>query len=305
MSSSYDIASSEDPGGHQNGTICGGYLKPAGVAIPLSTETAATITNLSAPTTTILGQDLTLSATVITNAGPVTKGSMYFVLDGTYLPAVSLTAQGTASMTIPGASLALGSHILQADYSSVTPYAASESSVATVSVYGAAPGINLSSSASSVNVSYGSTSNPIALQLTSLAGMAGTVNLTCVGLPVGMTCNFNPAQVNLQAGGVTTGSVTITATAVSVSSFWIPGIGLLVLPLSLVSLGLMRKGRHHLPKIASVIALSILGTLYLSGCSGSSPESSGSVKETGTKTILINATSGSITSTIPIQVNIQ
>jgi hypothetical protein len=81
---------------------------------------------------------------------------------------------------------------------------------------------------------------------------------------------------------------------------------LLVLPLSLVSLGLTRKNRHHLPKIASVLALSLVGTLYLSGCGGgSSSEAAGSVKETGTKTISINATSGGTTSTIPVQVNIQ
>jgi drug/metabolite transporter (DMT)-like permease len=157
-----------------------------------------------------------------------------------------------------------------------------------------------------VNVNYGSTSTPITVQLTSLDGMTGNVNLSCTGLPLGMSCNFNPAQVSLQAGGVGTTSVTITATAVSLSSFWIPGIGWLVLPLSLLSLGRMRRGRHHLSKIASVLALSLLGTLYLSGCNGgSNSQSAGSVKESGTKTISINATSGSTTSTIPVQVDIQ
>jgi Bacterial Ig-like domain (group 3) len=306
MSASYDIASAEDPGGHQNNTICGGSPKPPSIGTPPSTETATTVTVLSAPTATILGQDLTLSATVSSNAGPVTKGSMYFVLDGAYLPAVPMTAQGTASMTIPGASVGLGSHTVQADYSTVAPYAASESTVATVSVYVATPGIDLSTSAAGVNVNYGSTSTPITVQLTSLDGMTGNVNLSCTGLPLGMSCNFNPAQVSLQAGGVGTTSVTITATAVSLSSFWIPGIGWLVLPLSLLSLGRMRRGRHHLSKIASVLALSLLGTLYLSGCNGgSNSQSAGSVKESGTKTISINATSGSTTSTIPVQVDIQ
>jgi hypothetical protein len=79
-----------------------------------------------------------------------------------------------------------------------------------------------------------------------------------------------------------------------------------LLPLSVASFGLMRKGRHQLPKIASVLALSMLGTLYLSGCSsGSAPASQNTLKETGTKTISINATSGSTSSTIPVQVNIQ
>jgi hypothetical protein len=302
MSASFDVASSRDPGGHQNDTIC---LPGDGVSAVRSSQTP-TVTTLSAPPTSVLGQDLTVSATVASNDNPVVKGSMYFVVDGAYLPAVPMTAQGTASITIPGKSLALGSHTLQADYLTVAPYAASESSVATVSIYGAEPGINLSTSAGSMNVSYGSTSSPITVQLTSLAGMAGTVNLSCTGLPIGMSCKFSPAQANLQAGGVSSASLTITATAVSLSSFWIPDIGLLLLPLSLVSLGVVRKGRHHLPKIASVLVLSLLGTLYLSGCSGGgSPASPDSLKESGTKTISINATNGNTTSTIPVQVNIQ
>jgi len=301
MSASFDIASTKDPGGHQNDTIC---LPGDGLSVVQSTQTP-TVTTLSAPPTSVLGQDLTVSASVTSNASPVTKGSMYFVLDGTYLPAVPMTAQGTASMTIPGASVALGNHTLQADYSTVAPYAASESSVATVSVYGAAPGINLSTSAASMNVSYGSTSSAITLQLTSLAGMAGTVNLSCTGLPIGMTCNFNPAQVSLHAGGVSTASLTITANAVTLSSFWIPGVGLLMLPLLFVPFRGMQNGRRHLPRIASIFALSLLGTLYLSGCSGGASPSSNTLKEAGTKTISINATSGNTTSTIPVQVNIQ
>lgn len=208
-------------------------------------------------------------------------------------------------MTIPSATLGLGSHTLQADYSTVTPYAASESSAATVSVYASAPTINLSTSANSVDVSYGSTSNPVTVQLTSIDGMAGTIKLSCTGLPVGMTCYFNPAQVDLQSGGVKTASFTIKATAVSLSSCWIPGIGLLALPFSIISLAAMRKGRNQLLKIASMLVVSFLGVVYFSGCGGKSAASPDSLKESGTKTVSINATSGNISATIPIQVNIQ
>lgn len=302
MMASFDYASSQDPGGHQNTAICGGNYNASSVGIVQSTPTSTTI---SAPTTSVIGQDLMVSAAVTSNASPVTSGSMFFVLDGNYLPAIPLTAQGTASMTIPGSSVALGSHTLQGDYSTVPPYAASESSVATLSVYSSAPSINLSTSVGSLNVSYGSTSNPITVQLTSLDGMSGAVNLACIGLPVGMTCNFTPAQINLQQGGVSTTSLTITANALSVASFWVPGIGLLLLPLSMASFGLMRKGRHHLSKAAFLVAASLFGALYLSGCGGGSATPPKSVQDSGTKTVLVNATSGSISSTIPIQVNIQ
>ena len=156
-----------------------------------------------------------------------------------------------------------------------------------------------------MDVSYGSSSNPVTVQLTSIDGMAGTVKLSCTGLPVGMTCNFNPAQVDIQNGSVKTASLTIKATAVSLSSFWIPGIGLLALPFSIVSLAVMRKGRNQLLKIASMLLVSLLGVAYFSGCGGSSAASPNSLKESGTKTISINATSGNMSTTIPIQVNIQ
>jgi len=307
MAATFDVASSKDPGSHQNDTICAGNIgngAVGGFGTGHSTETPTT-TTLSVPATSTLGQDLTASATVTSNGSPITKGGMYFVLDGTYLPSVPMTAQGTASVTIPGATLGLGAHTLQADYSTVTPYAASESSAATVSVYASAPTINLSASANSVDVSYGSTSNPVTVQLTSIDGMAGTVKLSCTGLPVGMTCNFNPAQVDIQNGSVKTASLIIKATAVSLSSFWIPGIGLLALPFSIVSLAVMRKGRNQLLKIASMLLVSLLGVVYFSGCGGSSAASPNSLKESGTKTISINATSGNMSTTIPIQVNIQ
>jgi hypothetical protein len=68
---------------------------------------------------------------------------------------------------------------------------------------------------------------------------------------------------------------------------------------------LMRKGRHHLSKAAFLVAASLFGALYLSGCGGGGSTPPKSVQDSGTKTVLVNATSGSISSTIPILVNIQ
>jgi hypothetical protein len=193
---------------------------------------------------------------------------------------------------------------LVALYSGVAPYEPSQSPAVTTTVYTTAPDINLSSSASSVNVSYGSTSSPLTLQLTSISGLAGPVNLSCSGLPIGMSCSFNPAQVTLTANGLASVSMTINGGTAKMSSLGIPGFGLVLLPVSLVFLGRIRKGGLQLSGIICLLILSFVGISCLSGCSGggSSPTpASNTVQETGSKTVIISA----ISRTIPIQVNIQ
>ena len=98
------------------------------------------------------------------------------------------------------------------------------------------------------------TSSPVTVNL-ALGGMSGAVNLSCSGLPVGMSCNFNPAQLTLTAGGQSTASLTITANAVAVSSFWGRGIGLLLLPLSLGSLVVVRHSRRKLQGLVCLLVL--------------------------------------------------
>ena len=147
------------------------------------------------------------------------------------------------------------------------------------------------------------TSSPVTVNL-ALGGMSGAVNLSCSGLPVGMSCNFNLAQLTLTAGGQSTASLTITANAVAVSSFWGRGIGLLLLPLSLGSLVVVRRSRRKLQGLVCLLVLLLGGASLVSGCSGSG-DSAKSLRETGTKSVLITATSGSAERTIPIQVVIQ
>ena len=232
---------------------------------------------------------------------PVAAGSVYFTVDGAGQTSANVNAQGVASTVIPTAQLTRGAHQIVALYSAVTPYQPSTSVAVTTTVYTTAPDINLSASASTVNVSYGSTSSAITLQLTSLSGLAGAVNLTCAGLPVGMSCNFNPSQMTLSANGQASVSMTINGGTASSSSFWIPGVGLVLLPFSLVCLNRVRKGGHQIGGIICLLVLSFVGIACLSGCSGGSSP----FQETGSKTVLISASCGTVNTTIPIEVNIQ
>jgi hypothetical protein len=296
--------------GSSASSVCAAYLypmpEPGAVlgAAPPNGETA-TATTLSAQAISILGDDLPVSATVMAGSTPVAVGSVYFTVDGSGMVNANLNAQGTASTVIPSAQLTRGTHQIVALYSLVAPYGPSQSPALTLNVSTTAPDINLSASASSMNVSYGSISSPITLQLTSLGGLAGAVNLSCSGLPVGMTCSFNPAQVTLTASGPASASMTINGGTASGSSFWIPGVGILLLPVSLVCLGRIRKGARQLGGILCLLALSLVGISCLSGCNGGSSPSSNTFQETGTKTVIISASSGTVSRTIPIQVTIQ
>jgi hypothetical protein len=302
---------------NDNQSICPAYFFPVGLGTSLGAQNGATgtttngatgtttTTTLSVSSTSILGDDLPVNATVTAGSAPVTTGSVYFTVDGAGQTSANVNAQGVASTVIPTAQLTRGAHQIVALYSAVTPYQPSTSVAVTTTVYTTAPDINLSASASTVNVSYGSTSSAITLQLTSLSGLAGAVNLTCAGLPVGMSCSFNPAQVTLSANGQASVSMTINGGTASSSSFGIPGVGLVLLPFSLVRLKRVRKGRHQIGGIICLLVLSFVGIACLSGCSGGSSPSSNSFQETGSKTVLISASCGTVNTAVPIEVNIQ
>ncbi|HEX4164248.1 MAG TPA: hypothetical protein VHZ55_02140, partial [Bryobacteraceae bacterium] len=67
-------------------------------------------------------------------------------------------------------------------------------------------------------------------------------------------------------------------------------------------LGRMRKAGRGLPGLMSMLGLS---ALLLGGILGCSSGNSPSTQETGSKTILITASTSSFTRTIPLVINIQ
>jgi len=84
---------------------------------------------------------------------------------------------------------------------------------------------------------------------------------------------------------------------------WGGGIGVLLAPLSLLCLWHTRIGRQRLRGLLSLLLLAAVSIGCVMGCSGGSQPQTN--QETGSKTILIAANSGSITKTIPLVLNIQ
>jgi hypothetical protein len=257
---------------------------------------------LAAPATAVLGEKVSMQATVKSAAG-IPTGKVDIQEGSTVLGSASLDAEGKASISVNG--LDLGSHALAAYFYSGGSYTASNSLESTVTVYANAPDMLLSLSASSLQVSYGKTSSPLTLQVTSQSGMSGTVSFSCTGLPIGMTCNFNPSQTSFTASGEAKTSLSISdSAAASAGMLWSQGAGMLLLPFSLLCLARIQKGSRRMQSMFCILILSVAAFGCVLGCGGSKSPAQ-QAHETGSKTILVNATSGSVTRTIPLVLNIQ
>jgi Bacterial Ig-like domain (group 3) len=264
-----------------------------------------TTTTLNAPASSVLGESVPLQATVIAVPGskPVPSGTVQFRDASTVLGTGTLDATGSASFTASG--LGIGDHSLAAYFIANGTYEASNSAVNTLTVYANTPDMSLSLSASTLQVSYGSMSSAVKLQISSQSGMTGILNFSCTGLPVGMACNFNPAQANITAGGKASTSFTIASTATETSGMlWARGLGGLLLPFSLICLWRISNGRQRIQAFLSLLLLSAVTIGCAVGCGGggSKPQTN---QETGSKTILVTATDGSLTRTVPLVLNIQ
>ncbi|SDF05562.1 Ig-like domain-containing protein [Terriglobus roseus] len=317
MSSVWDNAATTNPAGHRSDTVCNarifptagsgnfpvepGYGKSVSTVPPAISE-APTTTLLTAPTTSVYGSPVVISAKVATTGGPVTVGEIYFQDNGVTIATVSLDSTGTASATL---AMSAGTHSLQAKYGRVDPYATSSSAIAVLNVYGAAPDLNLSLSGNTLSSTSGSTSQALTLQITSLAGLSGQVAFNCSGLPVGMTCNFTPASTMLAANGTATSSFTVSGTVSSKSSvgawntLWLSGLS----ALGLLSLSVgFRKRSALASKLLLVFGVGIFSMGALTGCAGSS---SGNTQQPAVVTMQVIATSGSVSRSLPVTITVQ
>jgi hypothetical protein len=314
MSATWVDAHAKNPASHTAPTVCNARLYPTDGAPTepgegdsvgssggtIGTGLTATTTTLAAPTSSLQGNNVTLTATVMAGSSKVTTGQVYFLDGGVIVSTVPLDATGTASAT--WGTLSLGAHSLQAKYARVDPYDTSSSAVIALNVYSSAPDFYLSVSDSTLQAGYGSTSAPLTLQATSIAGLARAVNFSCTGLPAGMSCNFNPAQVTIAAGGVVTTSLTVTGATQTSSLPSHSGLLALLLPGSLLCVFRARKGIRSVGAALLVLVLSVAVCSSLTGCAGSSNNGSA---ETGSRTILVNASTTTVTKSIPVVVNIQ
>ena len=171
-----------------------------------------------------------------------------------------------------------------------------------MNVYANSPQMTLALSTRNLNVSYGSASSPVGLQIVSKSGLAGTVTLSCTGLPVGMTCNFNPAQTTITAGGTATSSLTISASAVNAAGMpWSSSAaGMLLFPLAMFSLWRVRKNARVIGASLCLTLLAVVSIGGLVGCGGGTKN-----QPAGQQTILVNAAAENFTVSVPVVLTAQ
>ena len=148
----------------------------------------------------------------------------------------------------------------------------------------------------------GSTSSPLTLQFTSMWGLAGPVTFACTGLPVAATCSFAPAQVTLADGSSATTSLTLTSTKQTAKLNYSTGVfAAMFLPLP--KAGVPPQIQVHSDALRNRNRFgSAAGHLNLIGCSSGPPAP---VVQPTTGTVLVTATSGPVSRSIPVNVTVQ
>jgi hypothetical protein len=197
------------------------WLAQLGMGLALATGLAAiaqtaTHTTMTAETREVSGKTVaTFTTSVLDADGAPANGIVTLTERGHNISAAVLDAEGKAQIKLDG--LTEGNHALRAVYSGDNAHAASKSeSLAVHPQVTATPDFALNIAPTSLSVKVGS-SGTIVASITPVNSFAGFISLSCAGppgattLPVGVTCTFAPA--NLQVTAPTTANPTAVATA--------------------------------------------------------------------------------------------
>jgi subtilase family serine protease len=292
---------------------------PASLTITQASTTTA-VTAAGAP------KGSTFSATVNTSSGGTPpSGTLTFSVNGaqvgspiTVSPVPALTSQtGTlqgaqATATFNDSTLANGSYTVKAAYSGDTNYTASTSGAVSVNQkndFSISAGTN-----PSINITSPENGGTLTLTITALDGYTGTINFTsssCSGLPADASCSFSPASVT--GSGTTVLTVSTTAATAHLlrpilrPTWWLASLGSGLAGVFLLG-GYSRRGRGTTNILTLVLcALLITGM----GCGGGSsnntppPPPSSTPTPAGTSNVVVTATSGSLTHTVTLTLNVQ
>jgi hypothetical protein len=251
----------------------------AAVSVTVSTPVkAATTTSLTAsPTQLTTGQSVTFTASIAPQSGSGTPTGSAPFLDGQTQIGTSPLSAGSSTFTTTG--LSAGIHSITAIYSGDATYAGSTSAPVSITV-GTAPAqdYSLSISNSSLTVAQGS-SGTLTITATPKNGFKQTLALTCSGLPAGASCNFNPQNVYLSSGPVST-IVTIQAPSAAQTAILLSGpfsgsrnAALRIFAMLLVGIvgasGNKRSFRGKVRFVQTTLASAIFAALLVgAGCAG-------------------------------------
>ena len=299
-----------------------------GLSYCTSTSATDTITVTKATTTTTVtaspssvpssGGSVTLTATVNTSsAGLAPSGTVQFQNHGTAITGtvnytgtnanVSSTGYAllTATLTItitPPASIT-------AAYSGDTNYQGSTTSAAVpITTSTGTPDFSLTATSTSFTIPSPGLSGTTTISATALNSFTGTVNVTC-SLPSSMTystCSFSSNSFSVPSGStIMTVNTTAPSTALRLFNrprWFIPSAGALFACILLLLIP-RKKRRVKLAFGLLVFALLAAGFVACGGSSSSSTSSPGT--PTGTYTVVVTGTSGTLSHSLNVVVTVQ
>jgi hypothetical protein len=231
----------------------------------------------------------TYSATVLGEDGTPATGAVTLVERGRILAGAALNSAGKAEIRLDGLA---GEHTLSAVYSGDSAHANSQSESIDVHPQAVtADSFALSITPATLTVAAPGGAAELVATITSGTNFTGFVSLSCAGppvspgsftdtaMPVGVTCTFTPANVQITSAIASSSNptvsshLTIQTTAPAGQARRNPGsirgrdagspLVLAVLLPGIVGLGLMRRKRKLLGRVTLVLmvgAISILGT---------------------------------------------
>jgi hypothetical protein len=275
--------------------------------LPLTVTLAPTTTALTlAPSTIFANGTTTLTATVSSPSGAPTSGTVTF-LNGTTVAGTGTVTAGVATLAVTN--LPAGTYSFTASFPAGASYAASVSSVQTLTVV--AP-VGLSLSPTSLSLAAG-TSGTSTLTLSPNAGFMGSVALACSSPVTYVICTVTtPLTISGTAPATATISIMVSATygqliAPPIGNDRGPGAAALasLLPfgaLLLLPIVVRRKKllSHKGFRLLALLLMAAGASLAVTGCGGGSPK----LPPSGAQTVTITATGANTNVTTTLTVNV-
>jgi hypothetical protein len=239
-------------------------------------------------------------------SGPAPFGTLN-ILDGStslWSATPSVGAGALVTLNTPTAPFSVGTHNLTLTYSGDANWLAASSNTITVTI--ANPDFALTVNPS-VSVVRGAAAR-VSISTSSIAGFAGSMSLSCSGLPAETSYSFSPASPTVSSGA----NLTITTTAPRTASLrqgqrprrvsWPASTGLILSGVVLLAGGRGRR-RYWYVALALLLAAFLIADVGCGGGSTSSTNNSAATQAstsdagtpTGTYTVTVTATSGALT----------
>ena len=270
-----------------------------------------TVTVTSSDMSPTVGELVTLTATVVNSANqPVTGGTVTWVNGISSIGSSVVNGSGVATLVTTLGQTA--TQVITASYTAsgtdTTTQGTLALSVVGFSVAGA--------DASTVTVSAGQLAQ-VTLAVAGFNGFSGTVALSCSGVPAPGSCAVSSDSVSFTGGAssqdvtlsVQTSATTTAASAVRHEGGPFGSLArgvVLAMMCPVFVLGFRSRRSRRVWMVALLFGVSVAMGMGLTGCSGGTSKSGASSGlASGSYTVLVTATSGTISLTLPIVVTVQ